>query len=346
MHDPDLTTVLSEPPEIKNLAQFIANGRERRSFCLGFDDWNRGAWGQRDLGVSTGSAQFLAGETIPDVLAAVRPVSLIGQIPIQVLSGLTTAFRLPRVATGTTSGSAAENAAISESDPTFGSAGGLRPLRISTVVKYSRQVLAQAGGQGFNRIIQTDIARGLAYQMDNQIINGAPGANPGQCQGILSQAGGSTVSSGFTFGGALAATTGSWMIWITAIKNMEAIGIQPSHWLIGTTTALKARTIQRGAGQAMFLLHPDATSDAGFATERIAKYPVIVTPYLTNTVENVLLGQWNLCYILVWGNGIEITVDPYSAAATGEVQITGTLLWNFCIRHPGAVAVSTDGGNQ
>ena len=159
MHqEPDLTTVLSEPPEIKNLARFIADGNKRRSFCLSFEDWNRRdipSWAQRDLGVSTGSSQFLADERIPDVLDAIRPVSLLGQLPIQVLSGLTTTVRLPRVATGTTSGSAAENATISESDPTFGSAGGLRPLRISTHVHYSRQLLAQAGGQGFDRMIKT-----------------------------------------------------------------------------------------------------------------------------------------------------------------------------------------------
>ena len=347
--EPDLTTVLSEPPEIKNLARYIGDCHKPACFCLSFDEWNRRdipQWATRDLGATTGSSGFLADERIPDVMDAVRPVSLIGQIPIQVISGLTTTVRLPRVATGTTSGSAAENATISESDPTFGSAGGLRPLRISTHCHYSRQLLQQAGGQGFSNMIKRDIARGIAYQMDNQIINGSPGANPGQCQGILAQAGGSTVSSGFTFAGALAATTVSWMIWLTAIKNMEAIGIKPSQWLVGPTTALKARTIQRGAGQALFLMHPDAGADGGFATERIAKYPVIETPYLANTVENVILGQWNLCYILVWGNGIEITIDPYSAAAQGEVQITGTLLWNFCIRHPGAVAVSTDGGNQ
>src|SRR5271165_1297786 len=356
--------LLRDPEPIDNLARAVYDMKHGGSINLSFDDWSRLDMPQRatrdltaDDPAKTG--YYLVTQKIPDVLDALRPVSMIGQLPMTVISGLTGAVTLPRVNTGTAGvgyieyGSAATTP---ESDPTFGAAGTLRPLRITTHVHFSRQLLAQSSGQGISDILKRDIAQGIAQQMDQQIITGGTGTATGQCQGILAMMAGSTVSTGFTFGGALAATLGSWQKWLIPIELMEAAYVKPSHWLIGPVTAQHARAIQRGAGQALFLLHPDADGGAApnfgpvggvgtHAIERIAKYPVCVTPYLA-TVENVILAQWNLCYICIWGTGIELVVDPYSAAGQGEVQITGNLMWNFAVRHPAAIAISTDAGSQ
>lgn len=328
-----------------SLAQEIVRVANRGGgdLFLDFEEFNRREvppWVTRDLNTTTAAGgAFLVTEKVPDVLDALRPVSLLGRLPIQVISGLQGMVKLPRVSAGTTGTTAVETTTVSEADPTFGAGASAQPLRLATNVKYSRQLLAQAGGQGLSQIIKNDIARGLAQQLDQQMISGSnAGGATGQATGILNQVSGATVDANFTFGGAQ--TSGSWTVYLAAQKNMEALFVQPGAWLVGPVTAQKTRALLRGSGQALFLVDPGHDG-----LEYIGKFPMIITPYLA-TVENVILGQWNLVHVLVWGNGIEITVDPYSAAATGEISVTGNLMWNFCVRHPAAVAVSTDSGAQ
>src|SRR5271166_1584947 len=361
--------LLRDPEPIDNLARAVYDMQHGGSINLSFDDWSRRDIPQRmardltaDDPAKTGF--YLVTQKIPDVLDALRPVSMIGQLPITVISGLTGAVTLPRVQTGTQGVGYIEygaGAVTPESDPVFGAVGTLRPLRISTHVHFSRQLLAQSSGQGVSDILKRDIALGIAQQMDQQIVTGGTGTATGQAVGILNQVAGLT--NGFTIGGHLGSTVAAsgnlaasdfgWNAVCEACRLLETTFARPDHWLIGPATAKVARVALRGGSAARLLvdtdpiqpINGDPTRNSIFGVEMLGRYPVCVTPYL-NTVENMILAQWSLCYICIWGSGIELVVDPYSAAGQGEVQITGNLMWNFAIRHPAAIAISTDAGNQ
>jgi len=363
--------LLNEPEPIDNLARAIYDMKRGGSINLGFDDWarldNQPKRMQRDLTADDPSktGYYLVTQKIPDVLDALRPVSMIGQLPITVISGLTGAVTLPRVNTGTAGVGYIEygaGAVTPESDPGFGAAGTLRPLRITTHVHFSRQLLAQSSGQGISDILKRDIAIGIAQQMDQQIITGGTGTATGQCQGILAMMAGftNTITIGANHLGTAVAATGNlaasdigWNAVTEMQRLLEITFARPDHWLIGPGTAKVARIALRGGSASRLLIdvdpiqpvNGDPTRSSIVGIEMLGKYPVCVTPYL-NTVENMILGQWNLCYICVWGTGIELIVDPYSSAAQGEVQITGNLMWNFAVRHPSALVLTTDAGNQ
>jgi HK97 family phage major capsid protein len=334
-----------------NLARAILTGG-RCQIELPFEEFNRRdteGFYRRDLTADdpAKTGYYLVNQRIPDVLDALRPVSLIGQLPITVLSGLSGAISLPRVGTGLQGSTAMEYGsgnATSESDITFGAPGTLRPLRLTVYNKFSRQLLAQ-GATGISDLVKRDIAYGLAQQLDNQLINGN-GLATGQANGILNQVSGNTTS--FTFGAAAA-----WPAFLVAQNQLEAAYVRPDHWVIGTATAKKVRNVLRGTSAARLLcdvdpICPDIDGEIYMSNlvgvEMIGKYPVCVTPYLST--EQAVLGQWNLVYILIWGAGIELTVDPFSAANTGEIAVVGNLMYNICLRHPAALAISTDAGNQ
>src|SRR5271166_570620 len=198
--------LLRDPEPIDNLARAVYDMKHGGSINLSFDDWSRLDMPQRatrDLTADDPAKTcfYLVTQKIPDVLDALRPVSMIGQLPITVISGLTGAVTLPRVQTGTQGVGYIEygaGAVTPESDPVFGAVGTLRPLRISTHVHFSRQLLAQSSGQGISDILKRDIAQGIAQQMDQQIISGGTGSATGQCQGILAMMAGFTNS--FTIG--------------------------------------------------------------------------------------------------------------------------------------------------
>src|SRR5271165_5930535 len=121
--------LLNEPEPIDNLARAIYDMKRGGSINLGFADWSRRD-GQprrmtRDLTADDPAKTgfYLVTEKIPDVLDALRPVSMIGQLPITVISGLTGAVTLPRVQTGTQGVGYIEygaGAVTPESDPAFG----------------------------------------------------------------------------------------------------------------------------------------------------------------------------------------------------------------------------------
>jgi len=41
-----------------------------------------------------------------------------------------------------------------------------------------------------------------------------------------------------------------------------------------------------------------------------------------------IVGSWEDYDLFIWGNGVDLTVDPYSKANCGQVVITATMFYN------------------
>ena len=71
---------------------------------------------------------------------------------------------------------------------------------------------------------------------------------------------------------------------------------------------------------------------AAWSTNQITDNKVIFGNF-----ADLLIGSWQ---------GVDLVVDPYTRAGTGEIVITITQPLDVAVRHPQSFTVSTDAGNQ
>lgn len=61
--------------------------------------------------------------------------------------------------------------------------------------------------------------------------------------------------------------------------------------------------------------------------------------------NKVIFANWANLIMADW-DGMDVVVDPYSLAGTGQVKITVQTLTDVAVRHPVSFCVSTDSGAQ
>jgi hypothetical protein len=64
----------------------------------------------------------------------------------------------------------------------------------------------------------------------------------------------------------------------------------------------------------------------------------ISSPEVTDA--KAFAGCWNNMTFAIWGRGVEILVDQYSLALTGQDKLYASLLADVGVRYPGAFAVT------
>lgn len=243
-----------------------------------------------------------------------------------VVTGLTGNFFAPRVTSAVTVQPLSETALATSSNPTLDQVG-YGPRRLHVQVNISQKLLHQTGG-GVEDLIRAHVRNAIAEKMDQQILYGQGAAS--EPLGILNTPGVNAV----LYGGA--ATWPNVLASETALANSNA-----DHgklgWAISTATRNKWKNASRIAGSNFpsFLMEGGEVND----------YPAIATTTLSNDNQTVF-GNWDDLYVLIWGNGVEILIDPFSQAVNGEVVFHCELWWNLCVQHPQSFCVSTDSGAQ
>jgi hypothetical protein len=69
--------------------------------------------------------------------------------------------------------------------------------------------------------------------------------------------------------------------------------------------------------------------------------------FSTNQIDlsQVVFGNWEDDIFGMWG-GLDITVDPYTAAQTASINVTINAFVDNCVRHAPSFCWSTDSGAQ
>jgi len=80
-------------------------------------------------------------------------------------------------------------------------------------------------------------------------------------------------------------------------------------------------------------------------TPVVSGYPVFIWDRLTNpksspevTDNRAYIGAWQMLTIAIWG-GLEIQVDPFTYALTGQFRLIGNLWVDIAVRLPSAFAI-------
>lgn len=306
-------------------------GRSPEGFYIpseAFRDFNVGTATEAGNLVTTN----LRDDLFVDVL---RNKLVLGQLGVRILSGLSASIDMPRKSTASTIGTVTEIGSATETAPATAKVT-LSPKRASAFVEVSKQAIIQSA-IALESMIRDDLVMGAAVLIENLAINGN-GTSP-QYTGLRNTTGIGTVVAG-TAGAAPA-----WSHFVdleSACANANAEPDSLAGYLINTKTRGKAKQTQF-ATNLPFMWQNGAYPLNGYRVAVSNNVPSNLTKGSSTTVcSSAIFGSdWSNAVLGLFG-APDITVNPYSLDATGQVRITINQFADFGVRQPGAFAKIDD----
>ena len=289
-----------------------------------------------NVGTATEAGNLVTTDLRPDLFVDVlRNKLVLGGLGVRILSGLTASVDMPRKSTASTIGTVTEIGSATESAPATAKVT-LSPKRASAFVEVSKQAILQSA-IALESMIRDDLVMGTAVLIENLAINGN-GTSP-QYTGLRNTTGIGTVVAG-TAGAAPA-----WSHFVdleSACANANAEPDSLAGYLINTKTRGKAKQTQF-ATNLPFMWQNGAYPLNGYRVAVSNSVPSNLTKGSSTTVcSSAIFGSdWSNAVLGLFG-APDITVNPYSLDATGQVRITINQFADFGVRQPGAFAKIDD----
>ena len=284
---------------------------------------------KRALNVGTATA---GGNTVAtDLLGAsfidlLRNASVLSQTGATYLNGLQGDVAIPRQSGAATAYWLTEVAAVTDSAQTVDQVT-MTPKGLSAQTTFSKQLLAQSSID-IEQFVRNDLASVLAIAQDLAAVNGS--GSSGQPTGILGVSGVGSVTSG----GTSAAYTD-----MVNLEKEVAVDNALSGSLSYVTNAkliAKLKRTEIASNTAKFVYENGAVN--GYPMYMSNQLPAT---YSTNTKSAVIFGNFSDLLIGNW-NGIDVVVDPYTAAGNRQVKIVTSLWTDVAVRHPESFAKCID----
>jgi len=207
-------------------------------------------------------------------------------------------------------------------------------------VAYSKQLLFQSS-VSIENFLRDDMMKQVAVKLDYLALNGSGSAS--EPTGILNTPGIGTV----LFGGAAT---------YAKVVNFEGLLVQANADVQGARIAWLTSPLVRNTWKALAAaLTGGTTTNAKPVWEAGAwndgSNDGIVNQYraaVTNNVLNnqVFFGNWEELVIGIFGNGLDITPNPYTRAKEGVIEMTINTYADIALRHAQSFVISSDSGNQ
>jgi HK97 family phage major capsid protein len=289
-----------------------------------------------NVGTATEAGNLVATDLRTDLFVDVlRNKLVLGQLGVRILSGLTSSVDLPRKSTASTIGTVTEVGSATETSPATAKVS-LSPKRASAFVEVSKQAIIQSA-LALESMIRDDLVMSTAVTIENLAINGN-GTAP-QYLGLRNTTGIGTVVSGAN--GAAPA----WSHFVdleSACANANAEPDSLSGYLINTRVRGKLKQTQFATNLPMIWQNGPFPLN-GYRAAVSNNVPFNLTKGTSTTVcSSALFGSdWSMAVLGLFG-APDVTVDPYTLAATGQVRITINQYADFGVRHPGAFAKNDD----
>jgi HK97 family phage prohead protease/HK97 family phage major capsid protein len=275
------------------------------------DNFTAGAYG-----ATTDGAAFVP-VNVGAAIEALRAPSVIEQLGTTVITGATGNLKFPRVsvkATGVAEGEVDANAAAGlEMDEVT-----LSPQRVSAKTTYSKQLLLQGGGQ-VDLVIAQELQNAMNAFIDTKAFDTLDGA---------------TIDNQSTDGS-------------TTLTATIAVAMESAVLAAGGNLAAARYVMSPSAYKFAKNLAQVASVSALYdlASNTFNGYPAVATPYLVDASSNVgqmLFGNFQQGCILAYFGGIDLLVDPYSAAGNAQIVLHVNRFFDFDIRQAGALSKIVD----
>ncbi len=307
-------------------------GRTPEGFFIPADVFRR----DFNVGTATEAGNLVATDLRTDLYVdALRAKLVASTLGMRILSGLTSSLAIPRKSTASTLGTLTEIGSASETAPAIAQVS-LTPKRVGAYVEYSKQALLQSSIP-IENMLRDDLIQGAAGLLESGIINGS-GTAP-QMTGLRN-----TTGMGTSTGGTAGAAP-TWALMVGLETLCAAANAEPdtlAGYLLNTQTRGKLKTTQRGTNL-NFVWENGAQPVNGYRVAVTNNVPANLTKGSSTTVCSSALfsSDWSMAVLGLFG-APDVTVDPYSLAATGQVRITLSQFADFGVRQPGAFAKIDD----
>jgi HK97 family phage major capsid protein len=295
--------------------------------------------GRRDLTATGGSNGDQGGVMIATQLSGsfielLHSKMVLRQLGAQFLTGLVGNLDIPKMATGATPVKKAENAAADEASHTFTKVS-LTPNRLPTYTEVSKQLLNQSSF-AVDAMVKSDLATALALGIEAGAIYGG-GTTEGL--GILS-----TPSIGDVAGGANgAAPTWAHIVALETAVSVTNADMGSLSYLTNAKVRGKLKsTAKVASSDSVMVWDTSANPLNGYGCAVTNQVPSTLTKNSSGAVcSAIIFGNFADLLIGQWG-GIDITVDPYTLATTGQVRITAETYYDTAVRRAASFAAMLD----
>jgi len=267
----------------------------------------------RDLGKATASAGgYLVATGTTEVIDILRPWSVVTRAGVTVETGFVADSVVPKTsAKATPYWLSDETSQITPSAPTVGQTA-VTPKTAGALVQFSRQLSLQANAEGY---IQRELLKTIGTALDQAVLNGS-GAS-GQPRGLLGTTGLGTVT------GASLAYSG-----VTSMKRQVADANAPDEEISYIATPAVREMLE----------NRERATGSGFIwdDDRVASRPALVTTDMP--AATMVCGTFSAIYVPVWGNGVELMLNPYESTGfkAGTILARVLLSCDVVILHPSA----------
>lgn len=292
-----------------------------------------------DLNTSTGSGAIPV-VTEPTLIDLLRSKLVTASLGATVLNGMQQAFKLPRQNAGSSGYWVGEQEDVTKSKATIDHVP-FTPKTCGAHTVLSRKFLLQSVING-EQFAVNDLVATMAKTLETAALNGSGSSN--QPKGILKYGG--------AIGSVVMGTNGGAMSWA---KLNEMIGKLNSAdapdsvraFLTNPATIAKMSTTPRESG------YPKYLYDADLITSPVAGYPCASTTLMpangtkgTGTaLSSMIFAAWSELIIALM-SPLDLTIDPYSKAESGDVRFVSLQEADINLRHPESFVISTDIDNK
>lgn len=247
------------------------------------------------------------------------------------LTGLRANVALPRKTAMGAAGWYAENpgADFTESNLTLDQVV-LSPKTLAQTEAYSKQLFAQSE-VAIDALVREDILGGIALKYDVGALHGDGLAN--SITGIYSIVGVNSVAMA-------GAITYAKVVDMEASIEADNAALDAMAFVTTPEIKGKARTKEVFAGTNGQPLWTGGVSNGEMAGIRALASNQVSKVLGGGAEHGIILGAWTQAIVADWG-AVEITVDPYTRARQGVVNVTGIWLADFNLRHPESFAKGT-----
>jgi len=247
---------------------------------------------------------FVATE-VGNAIEALRAPSLIQQVGTTVINNATGNLQFPRVSVKAGAAIEGEVDASANSGMEMDTLT-LSPQRVANKTTYSKLLLLQ-GGPDVDAVIARDLIGGINTLIDQT------------CFAAVTDSGTAVTTADLT----IANQNATVFALEQAVANAGATMSNIS--LVADTTTAHA-LLRQGAAVAAI-------------TTLLGEYRYFATPHINEANrEHVVLGNFAEGCIMAFFGGIDLLVDPYSAAGTGQINLHVNRFYDFDIRQAAALA--------
>ena len=299
-----------------------AYGTEARGLMIPTDVLR--TWAKRDLNTTDDAALIATDFRGGDFIDVLRNASSVMQAGSTMLSGLKGNITIPKKTAASSAGwISTEGGAASESEFTDGSVT-MTPKTLGAFTDLTRLMMMQSS-LDIEALVRDDLSRALALAIDLGALQGS--GSSGQPTGIKNVSG---VNKPTSF--AAANPTFAEVVALeTAVAEDNAL-LGNLAYILPASMYGALKTTAKASGQGLFVVEQPGNTING--------YRAIVSNQVTS--GDLFFGNFADLLVGMYG-GLDILVDPYSSASSGNVRIRALQTVDVAVRNAVSFAYNNDG---